>query len=340
MPANPVEEKPSPREPQHTDGRSWRERFRHWRATRPFAGGLLMLLSGIIMVAPAYFTVQISDLLVMISTISGVSTLLIGALMIMFGIGSWLQPYAATYLGVLGIIVAIVAVPTSNFGGFLIGSLLGIIGGALALGWEREPRHPGKHRQAAPVFAVVASVSLVGLILDADPKVSAQESPTPPPGNPAIIRGDHVALTGNVHATVGMSTLGGSQERTLILTGDELVARNLSLDLPGLPGRGNLTTGPVETKLSRGPVRIEVTGITATPVVAGVSTLPVTVDLKGELGTILKQLGIPDARPVPNAAVPDMVMDHIALNNATLELVSLHSQRFHAPAVSLTAINT
>ena len=78
----------------HADDRGWREKFREWRSTRPFAGGLLMLISGIIMVAPAYFTVQISDLLVMISTISGVSTLLIGALLIMFGIGTWIQPYA------------------------------------------------------------------------------------------------------------------------------------------------------------------------------------------------------------------------------------------------------
>ena len=117
----------------HADDRGWREKFREWRSTRPFAGGLLMLSSGIIMVAPAYFTVQISDLLVMISTISGVSTLLIGALLIMFGIGTWMQPYAATYLGVLGIIVAIIAVPTSNLGGFFIGSLFGIVGAFLAV---------------------------------------------------------------------------------------------------------------------------------------------------------------------------------------------------------------
>lgn len=56
---------------------------------------------------PAYFTVQISDLLVMISTVSGVSTLLIGALLVMFGLGAWFRPTTATYLGVLGIIVAV-----------------------------------------------------------------------------------------------------------------------------------------------------------------------------------------------------------------------------------------
>lgn len=85
-------------------------------------------------------------------------------------------------------------------------------------------------------------------------------------------------------------------------------------------------------------MRIEVTGITATPVVAGVPTVPVTVDLNGDLGAVLQQLGIPDASPVPNVAVPDMVMDNVALNNATLKLVRMHSQQFRAPSFTLTAI--
>ena len=113
-----------------------RARFKKWRAERPFIPGLLLILSGIVIAMPAYFTVKISDLLVMISTVSGVSTLLIGALQVMFGLGAWFRPATATYLGVLGIIVAVIAVPTSNLGGFLIGSVLGIVGGALALAWE------------------------------------------------------------------------------------------------------------------------------------------------------------------------------------------------------------
>ena len=113
-----------------------RARFKKWRAERPFIPGQLLILSGIVIAMPAYFTVKISDLLVMISTVSGVSTLLIGALQVMFGLGAWFRPATATYLGVLGIIVAVIAVPTSNLGGFLIGSLLGIIGGALTLAWE------------------------------------------------------------------------------------------------------------------------------------------------------------------------------------------------------------
>ena len=44
------------------------QRFRRWRSGRPFFPGLLLILSGIIIAAPAYITIRISDLLVMIST--------------------------------------------------------------------------------------------------------------------------------------------------------------------------------------------------------------------------------------------------------------------------------
>ena len=110
------------------------QRFRRWRNGRPF--------SSIIIAAPAYITIRISDLLVMISTISGVSTLLIGVLLAMFGLGAWFQPATSNYVGVLGIIVAIIALPTSNLGGFIIGSLLGIIGGAFTFAWQ-----PGEQKR-------------------------------------------------------------------------------------------------------------------------------------------------------------------------------------------------
>ena len=79
------------------------QRFRRWRSGRPFFPGLLLILSGIIIAAPAYITIRISDLLVMISTISGVSTLLIGVLLAMFGLGAWFQPATSNYVGVLGL---------------------------------------------------------------------------------------------------------------------------------------------------------------------------------------------------------------------------------------------
>lgn len=403
-----------------------RERFKAWRKQRPFLPGLLVILSGVVMLAPAYFTIRVSDLLVMIATISGVSTLLIGAALIMFGIGMWLQPFAAPYLGVMSILVAIIALPTSNIGGFLVGSLLGIVGGALGLAWEdRDPKPGGKHtrsgkreqappaadegessrrggstkidlsllRNAKSVAIVLAGAGLLVVNLGEEPAVSAQEAapqqpqipalpplPTPQlpslpnpldiqvppapqlpsaqapqpeesrdlltypeleptrtiaPQNLSTVTADNVAITGNVRATMGMVTIGDVPTRTLILTGDSLTARNLSLEVPGFSARGMLTTGQVETKVSDGPVTVVATGLTATPVVAGVPTVPVTVDLRGSLGDVLAQLGVPDARPVPNVPVPNFVMDRIALGNVSMQMVSLDGLHLHAPAVQL-----
>ena len=410
-----------------------RERFRVWRKQRPFLPGLLVILSGVVMLAPAYFTIRVSDLLVMIATISGVSTLLIGAALIMFGIGMWLQPFAAPYLGVMSILVAIISLPTSNIGGFLVGSLLGIVGGALGLAWEdRDAKPGGKHtrsrkgeratpaagrrqpsrrgrsskfdlsslRNAKSVAVVLAGAGLLVANTGEEPAVNAQESaprqpeipalpplpPLPPapelpqlpslpnpldiqmppapqlpsvpqtqpsdprelltypeleptrtvaPQNLSTVTADNVALTGNVRATMGMVTIGDVPTRTLILTGDSLTARNLSLEVPGFSARGILTTGQVETKVYDGPVTVVATGLTATPVVAGAPTLPVTVDLRGSLGDVLAQLGVPDAHPVPNVPVPNFVMDRVALGNVSMQMVSLDGLHLHAPAVQL-----
>ena len=116
-------------------------RFKDWRSERPFIPGLLMICAGVVILVPAYLSLKILDLLVVISTISGVSTLTLGACLIMFGIGTWVKPATAPYLGVLSIIFGVVALPASNFGGFFIGTLLAIVGGATALGWESAD-HP------------------------------------------------------------------------------------------------------------------------------------------------------------------------------------------------------
>lgn len=121
-------------------------RFAEWRRNRPFVPGLLVLLSGVVIMTPAYLTLRISDLLVMISTLSGVSTLFLGAAQIMFALGIWLKPATAPYLGVFAILASLVALPASNIGGFLLGSLLGIFGGAFALAWEPGERKPKKAR--------------------------------------------------------------------------------------------------------------------------------------------------------------------------------------------------
>ena len=393
-----------------------REAFAAWRKSRPFWPGLLVIISGIIMLAPAYFTIQISDLLVMISTISGVSTLLIGALLIMFGLGMWLQPAAVVYLGVLSILVALVALPTSNIGGFVVGTLTGIVGGSLAIAWENVERKPRSKRKENHVQAMVTALVCVGVcaLSLADVRtVYAQETPpaseseqahvgpgiealipplpdlavpelalptlslpeiappvplppphlpipdsltvpgvgevispatevVPPPGKPtpsagtSIVTADSVSILGNVRVTLEDIQVAGAPKRALILTGDRLVANNLTLGIPGPNAKGLLSTGPVTTTVSNGPVRVIATGLSATPAVSATPTLPVAINLGGTVGTVLDQLGIPTANPVPQVNVPDAVMNEISLRNVTLEMVSLYGMSFNAPAVRLS----
>ena len=115
-------------------------RFRNWRRDRPFMGGLFLILSGIIILAPAYLSFQVQDLLVVVSAMSGVSTLLIGVVLIMSGIGVWVRPDLSVFAGILALVLAVVSLPASNFGGFIIGALCGIIGGSLLIAWDSRDR--------------------------------------------------------------------------------------------------------------------------------------------------------------------------------------------------------
>ncbi|MCG7267825.1 DUF6114 domain-containing protein [Corynebacterium sp. ACRQJ] len=116
--------------------------FGNWRRQRPFAAGLFMLLSGIIMIVPAYLSFEVSNIVIQVSTISGVSTLLIGALLITSALMTWFKPDTRLLTGVASLILGIVALPMSNIGGFVLGTLCAVIGGALALSWTDEERAP------------------------------------------------------------------------------------------------------------------------------------------------------------------------------------------------------
>lgn len=116
--------------------------FGNWRRRRPFAAGLFMLLSGIIMIVPAYLSFEVSNIVIQVSTISGVSTLLIGALLITSALMTWFKPDTRLLTGVASLILGIVALPMSNIGGFVIGTLCAVIGGSLALSWTDEERAP------------------------------------------------------------------------------------------------------------------------------------------------------------------------------------------------------
>jgi Family of unknown function (DUF6114) len=116
---------------------SRRERWRDWRRSRPFWGGLLLILAGV-----ELFAIPLSgDLLhgavklVIYIGIAGVFGVLIGALLVAAGLAIWVNQTHKTFYGVAGILLGIVSFPASNLGGLFIGMLLAIIGGSIAFAW-------------------------------------------------------------------------------------------------------------------------------------------------------------------------------------------------------------
>jgi hypothetical protein len=124
--------------------------WRAWRRGRPFWGGLLLFLAGLELVALPLSGVLIHGglKLVIYIGIGGVFGVLIGALLIACGVALLVDPVHRSFYGIAGIILGIVSFPASNLGGFFIGMLLAIVGGALGFAWS--PRAvPGTESAAA-----------------------------------------------------------------------------------------------------------------------------------------------------------------------------------------------
>ncbi|GAA1761785.1 DUF6114 domain-containing protein [Streptomonospora arabica] len=128
-----------------------RSAFRVWRRSRPFWGGLLVLLAGIVIVAaPALNPL---DLIVQ-QGIAGISGYFAGLLLMAVGVLVWLQPPQRVFYGVAAVLLSLVSFVTSNFGGFGFGMLFGLVGGALAAAWvphrERTARAGRRGRRRGP----------------------------------------------------------------------------------------------------------------------------------------------------------------------------------------------
>ncbi|MBL1108264.1 hypothetical protein JK361_27360 [Streptomyces sp. 5-8] len=122
-----------------------RLQFRAWRGTRPFWAGLFVMLGGFPIMYFPYAHLQLGHLTLAMSTTAGAGSLIIGVLLIVLGISLWFQKHVRVFAGVAAILLALVSIPVANFGGFVMGFLLSLIGGALAVAWA-----PGAPPQAQP----------------------------------------------------------------------------------------------------------------------------------------------------------------------------------------------
>jgi hypothetical protein len=136
-----------------------RESFRAYRRSRPFWGGLLLILGGIELLG-----IPLSGILsrgavrlVVYIGIGGVFGVLIGVLLVTAGIAVWSNPEHRAFYGIAGVILGVASFPTSNLGGFFLCMLLAIIGGSLAFAWA-----PAAGPTAAPAAADVPAAAASG----------------------------------------------------------------------------------------------------------------------------------------------------------------------------------
>ncbi|MGW0580046.1 DUF6114 domain-containing protein [Streptomyces sp. NPDC002920] len=113
----------------------WRQQFRAWRGTRPFWAGLFVLISGIPIMYFPYAHIKLGGLTVAMATTAGAGSLIIGVLLVVLGVTLWFQKHIRTFAGVAAILLGLVSLPVSNFGGFIVGFLFALIGGGMAVAW-------------------------------------------------------------------------------------------------------------------------------------------------------------------------------------------------------------
>jgi hypothetical protein len=114
--------------------------WQRWRRTRPFWGGLLIILGGAEMLlseqAPLPIVIHVG--------VQGLAGYLVPIVLVLCGLLLWLSPLQQTFYSVLAVVLALASWVTSNLGGFFVGLMLGVIGGALAFAWQRgEGPGPG-----------------------------------------------------------------------------------------------------------------------------------------------------------------------------------------------------
>ncbi|MYS19001.1 hypothetical protein GA0115240_10295 [Streptomyces sp. DvalAA-14] len=109
--------------------------FRHWRWQRPFWAGLFTILAGFPIGYLPYHNVTFGQLSLRLATTAGAGSLIIGVLLVVLGLTMWFQSAVRVFAGVASILLGLVSIPVSNFGGIVIGFLLALFGGALSIAW-------------------------------------------------------------------------------------------------------------------------------------------------------------------------------------------------------------
>ncbi|MEN5073558.1 DUF6114 domain-containing protein [Isoptericola cucumis] len=113
-------------------GPTRRARFAAWRRERPFAGGVLAVLSGLVL----YFSGRLElDSFEIQLGIEGMQSTLLPVALVALGVLLVVQPQFRVFYGIITLAISVYSLLGVNLGGFGIGMVLGVVGGILAVSW-------------------------------------------------------------------------------------------------------------------------------------------------------------------------------------------------------------
>jgi Family of unknown function (DUF6114) len=165
-------------------------RWRQWRHTRPFWGGVFVIAGGTVTLlserAPLPLMVHIG--------VQGAAGYLVPLVLLLCGLLLWFNPAQRTFYSILAVLLALGSWITSNLGGFFAGMLLGVLGGSLGFAWEHRDSPPAARPARPAPPAPPRPAAGLSIILGPHEPQSPPEpgpEPKPAPAGPAPEPGPH-----------------------------------------------------------------------------------------------------------------------------------------------------
>ncbi|KAB8189211.1 hypothetical protein FH608_040980 [Nonomuraea phyllanthi] len=115
--------------------------MKSWRRSRPFWGGVFIVAAGLEQLSIS-LAIHALPVAVIFGTVG--AGYLIALALIIAGALVWLQPGQRLFLGLIAVLLSLASFVYSNLGGFLLGMILGLLGGMLAVAWTPISRPAGR----------------------------------------------------------------------------------------------------------------------------------------------------------------------------------------------------
>ena len=112
--------------------------FRAWRRTRPFWGGLLVVLGAAEILSTTVLSLG-PTFRVGLGGVNAFVGVIVTVVLGVCGLLLWFSPAQRVFYSIVSVILALATFNTINYGGFFLGMLLGIVGGAMAFAWSHGP---------------------------------------------------------------------------------------------------------------------------------------------------------------------------------------------------------